>query len=271
MGYLIFGLFLIAVDGLLILAGRPNLLTFAGFVYGIICVSQGISKLNKTGGPDGPVRRAADTRDREVALREREMELKRREAILVEAELARDRNRDVSSQVAAVAIAQDDTNAAKRSEESKLQAIVDQVASFKAAASPVLNAGVAECVAVYWILSMARDVLAQESFDEINDRLCPLLMTQAWSRWHGNEPAFHTSFTALCQAMLIGKQAAYAMGAGRESAEVQRTMFFMNVAKSALAESGRDDTSEEMVTSLMRELWSFNEAVLPHVRAVGTS
>jgi hypothetical protein len=153
--------------------------------------------------------------------------------------------------------------------DSALGSIVALVPAFKRSVVPPLNDGIAECLAVYWTIATANDSIDSASASQVAQRIIPLTIGQPWSSWNGREAAFQVRFKAMCQAMVVGKQAAFAMGAGRASAEDQRTLFIMNVAKAALASSAKDDTDETSVVSVMERLGEFHEKVWPIVRKVG--
>lgn len=143
------------------------------------------------------------------------------------------------------------------------------VPAFKRAVAPPLDDGIAECLAVYWAIATANDSIDSTSATQVAQQIIPLTIGQPWSFWNGREAAFQARFTAMCQAMMVGKQAAFAMGAGRASAEDQRTLFIMNVAKAALASSDKDDTNESSVVAVMERLGEFHEKVWPIVRTAG--
>lgn len=153
--------------------------------------------------------------------------------------------------------------------DSALGSIVALVPAFKRSVVPPLDDGIAECLAVYWTIATANDSIDSASASQVAQRIIPLTIGQPWSFWNGREAAFQARFKAMCQAMMVGKQAAFAMGAGRASAEDQRTLFIMNVAKAALASSDKDDTDEASVVSVMERLGEFHEKVWPIVRTAG--
>lgn len=153
--------------------------------------------------------------------------------------------------------------------DSALGSIVALVPAFKRSVVPPLDDGIAECLAVYWTIATANDSIDSASASQVAQRIIPLTIGQPWSFWNGREAAFQARFKAMCQAMIVGKQAAFAMGAGRASAEDQRTLFVMNVAKAALASSEKDDTDEASVVSVMERLGEFHGKVWPIVRTAG--
>lgn len=153
--------------------------------------------------------------------------------------------------------------------DSALGSIVALVPAFKRSVVPPLDDGIAECLAIYWTIATANDSIESASASQVAQRIIPLTIGQPWSVWSGREAAFQARFKAMCQAMMVGKQAAFAMGAGRASAEDQRTLFIMNVAKAALASSDKDDTDEASVISVMERLGEFHGKVWPIVRTAG--
>jgi hypothetical protein len=154
--------------------------------------------------------------------------------------------------------------------DSHLDAIVQLFPEFKRSASPPLDSGIAECLAIYWTIATANDTIDDASAGRIAEKLIPLTLAQSWSEWNGNHMGFQERFASMCQGMMAGKQAAFAMGAGQASAEVQQNLFVMNVAKAGLASSGLDDTNEQAVLGVMNCLGQFHEKVWPHIRAAGT-
>lgn len=153
--------------------------------------------------------------------------------------------------------------------DSALGSVVALVPAFKRSVVPPLEDGIAECLAVYWTIATANDSIDSTSASQVAQRIISLTIGQPWSFWNGREAAFHTRFKAMCQAMMVGKQAAFALGAGRASAEDLRTLFIMNVAKAALASSDKDDTDVASVVSMMERLGEFHEKVWPIVRTAG--
>lgn len=153
--------------------------------------------------------------------------------------------------------------------DSALGSIVALVPAFRRSVVPPLDDGVAECLAVYWTIATANDSIDSASASQVAQRIIPLMIGQSWSFWNGRDAAFQARFKTMCQAMMVGKQAAFAMGAGRASAEEQRTLFIMNVAKAALASSDKDDTNEASVVSVMERLGEFHEKVWPILRTAG--
>jgi len=60
-----------------------------------------------------------------------------------------------------------------------------------------------------------------------------------------------------------------AMGARSAPVQDQKALFELNVAKSALATAGRDDTDEQNVASVMRQLGELHAAAWPIIRTAG--
>lgn len=153
--------------------------------------------------------------------------------------------------------------------DSALHNIVALIPAFKRSVVPPLDDGVAECLAAYWTIATANDSIDSGSASQVAKRIVPLIAGSPWSSWSGDESAFMARFQSMCRTMMIGKQAAFAMGAGRASAEDQRTLFAMNVAKAALAASDANDTDEATVLAVMSRLGEFHEKVWPLVRTAG--
>ncbi|MCA9287202.1 MAG: hypothetical protein KDA05_01375 [Phycisphaerales bacterium] len=150
-----------------------------------------------------------------------------------------------------------------------LEQIVALVPAFKQSVVPPLDDGIAECLAVYLTISTAHDSIDSASASRVTRQIITQTIGQPWSFWKGREVAFQERFRLMCQAMMVGKQAALAMGAGRASAEDQQMLYVMNVAKSALASCDKDDTDEASVVSLMERIGRFHERMWPIIRTMG--
>lgn len=153
--------------------------------------------------------------------------------------------------------------------DSALQHIVALIPAFKRSVVPPLDEGTAECVAIYWTIVTANDSIDNASASEVLRRIIPLMIDQRWSFWNGREAAFQARFMAMCQATAFNKHAALLMGADQGSREHQQTLSVMIVAKTALASSGKDDTNEASVVSLMEWIGEFHEKLWPILRTAG--
>jgi len=150
-----------------------------------------------------------------------------------------------------------------------LNQLIGLVRGYRQSVGRWLDEQTAECLAVYWFIATANDSIDSTSAGQLADRLTPRLIAESWSSWRGDEAGFQSRFQEMCQAMMIGKQAAMAMGAGSASPQDQQTLFVMNVAKSALATSGGDDTDASAVESVMRQLGELHSKAWPIIRTAG--
>lgn len=147
--------------------------------------------------------------------------------------------------------------------------LIALIYNFRQSVGPWLDEQTAECLAVYWFIATANDSIDGASAGRLANNLAPRLTAESWSAWRGNEAGFQSRFQEMCQAMMVGKQAAMAMGAGSASPQDQQTLFVMNVAKSALATAGGDDTDASAVESVMRQLGELHSKAWPIIRTMG--
>lgn len=151
-----------------------------------------------------------------------------------------------------------------------LNQLTGLVHGFRQSIGHCLDERTAECLAVYWFIAIANDSIDSTSAGLLANRLTPRLIAESWSSWRGDEVGFQSRFQEMCQAMMIGKQAAMAMGAGSASPQDQQTLFVMNVAKSALATADVDDTDASAVESVMHQLAELHSKAWPIIRTAGS-
>ena len=63
--------------------------------------------------------------------------------------------------------------------------------------------------------------------------------------------------------MKVGKQAAFAMGAGAVTEEERQMLYYMNVAKAVIVKQNMDDTDPALVEPLMGHLSALRDAAFP--------
>jgi hypothetical protein len=143
------------------------------------------------------------------------------------------------------------------------------VTPFRHSVRPLLDDGTAECLALYWMMVVANDSIDSSSAGELANRLIPGLIAEPWSSWCADAAGFHARYCRMCETMKMGKQVAMAMGAGSAPVQDQKTMFEINVAKSALATAGRDDTDQQNILFVMRQLGELHAVVWPIIRTAG--
>jgi len=153
--------------------------------------------------------------------------------------------------------------------EDALNKLIGLVSCFRRTVAPRLDGQTAECLAVYWFIATANDSIDSASAGRLANNLGPRLSGELWSSWFGDEAGFQSRLLDMCQAMMAGKKAVMAMGAGSASPQDQQTLFIMNVAKSALATTGRDDTDAPAVESVMRQLGELHAKAWPIITTVG--
>ncbi len=138
------------------------------------------------------------------------------------------------------------------------------VPPFKRNVAGTVNGRLAECLAFYWFVSLAGGVLTPKSVDALIGALGTSIVGASWSDWGAaRQREFFAEFQQLCGLMQFGKQAAFAMGAGRATEEEKQMLYYMNVAKAVIAKQNMDDTDPTLVEPLMGHLSALRDAAFP--------